>query len=72
MELNEAFAVQLYCRDPGIQTIASTSRRLDSLGHPFGRTGSRMVGTLARMVRRQLRYGVVTRVSAADRGCGAL
>jgi acetyl-CoA acyltransferase len=63
-ELNEAFAVQVvYCRDrlgidPEKMNVNGGSI---SIGHPFGMTGSRMVGTLANeMARRKARYGVVT------------
>src|SRR5258708_38231858 len=63
-ELNEAFAVQvIYCRD----RLGIDPEKLNvnggsiSIGHPFGMTGSRMVGTLANeMSRRKARYGVVT------------
>src|SRR5258708_132340 len=63
-ELNEAFAVQVvYCRD----RLGIDPEKLNvnggsiSIGHPFGMTGSRMVGTLAnQMLRRKARYGGVT------------
>src|SRR5213082_742909 len=64
-ELNEAFAVQaIYCRN----RLAIDPERYNvdggaiAIGHPFGMTGSRMVGTLANeMARRpKSRYGVVT------------
>src|SRR5918995_1760717 len=63
-ELNEAFASQVvYCRD----RLGIPMDRLNlnggsiALGHPFGMTGSRLVGTLANeMQRRTTRYGVVT------------
>ena len=49
-ELNEAFAVQVvYCRD----RLGIDPEKLNvnggsiAIGHPFGMTGSRMVGTLA-------------------------
>ncbi len=75
-ELNEAFAVQvLYCRD----RLGIPDDRLNvnggsiSLGHPFGMTGSRMVGTLAHeMVRRQARYGVVTMCVGGGQGAAGL
>jgi acetyl-CoA acetyltransferase family protein len=75
-ELNEAFAVQvIYCRD----RLGIPNERLNvnggsiSLGHPFGMTGSRMVGTLAyEMVRRQLRYGVVTMCIGGGQGAAGL
>src|SRR5262249_35575752 len=63
-ELNEAFASQVvYCRD----TLGIPMEKLNlnggsiSIGHPFGMTGSRMVGTIANeMLRRKAKYGVVT------------
>src|SRR5580765_5896939 len=58
-ELNEAFAVQvIYCRDRlGIpMDKLNVNGGSISIGHPFGMTGSRMVGTLANeMNRRQAR-----------------
>src|SRR5213078_3486813 len=63
-ELNEAFAVQVvYCRDRlGIDPAKlNVNGGSISIGHPFGMTGSRMVGTLANQMRRsKTRYGVVT------------
>ena len=60
-ELNEAFAVQvLYCRDRlGIDPAKlNVNGGSVSIGHPFGMTGSRMVGTLANeMLRRKAKYG---------------
>ena len=75
-ELNEAFAVQvIYCRD----RLGIPNDRLNvnggsiSIGHPFGMTGSRMVGTLAyEMVRRQARYGVVTMCVGGGQGAAGL
>jgi hypothetical protein len=63
-ELNEAFASQvIYCRD----RLGIPADRLNvnggsiAIGHPFGMTGSRLVGTLANeMLRRNARYGAVT------------
>ena len=75
-ELNEAFASQvLYCRDrleipmdrfnPNGGSIA--------IGHPFGMTGSRLVGTIAtEMRRRKARYGVVTMCVGGGQGGAAL
>ena len=75
-ELNEAFAVQvIYCRDrlgidPGRLNVNGGSI---SIGHPFGMTGSRMVGTLANeMVRRKARYGVVTMCVGGGQGAAGL
>jgi len=75
-ELNEAFAVQVvYCRD----RLGIDPEKLNvnggsiSIGHPFGMTGSRMVGTLANeMVRRKVRYGVVTMCVGGGQGAAGL
>jgi acetyl-CoA acyltransferase len=75
-ELNEAFAVQvLYCRerlgiDPEKLNVNGGSI---SIGHPYGMTGSRMVGTIANeMARRKVRYGVVTMCVGGGQGAAAL
>ena len=55
-ELNEAFAVQVvYCRDRlGIdQAKLNVNGGSISIGHPFGMTGSRMVGTLGNEMQRR-------------------
>lgn len=75
-ELNEAFASQvIYCRD----RLGLPMDRLNpnggsiSIGHPFGMTGSRLVGTLMNeMQRRQARYGVVTMCVGGGQGGAAL
>ncbi len=75
-ELNEAFAVQVvYCRD----RLGIDPDRLNvnggsiSIGHPFGMTGSRLVGTLANeMLRRKARLGVVTMCIGGGQGMAAL
>jgi acetyl-CoA C-acetyltransferase len=77
-ELNEAFAVQVvYCRD----RLEIDPKKLNvnggsiSIGHPFGMTGSRMVGTLANeMARRnsKARYGVVTMCVGGGQGAAGL
>jgi acetyl-CoA acyltransferase len=75
-ELNEAFAVQVvYCRD----RLGIDPERLNvnggaiSIGHPFGMTGSRLVGTLANeMERRKARYGVVTMCVGGGQGAAGL
>ena len=75
-ELNEAFAVQvIYCRDRlGIpmETLNVNGGSI-AIGHPFGMTGSRMVGTLANeMERRKSRYGVVTMCVGGGQGAAGL
>ncbi len=75
-ELNEAFAVQVvYCRDRlGIpnETLNVNGGSI-SIGHPFGMTGSRMVGTLANeMQRRKANYGVVTMCVGGGQGAAGL
>jgi acetyl-CoA acetyltransferase family protein len=75
-ELNEAFAVQvIYCRD----RLGIDPEKLNvnggsiSIGHPFGMTGSRLVGTLANeMVRRKARYGIVTMCIGGGQGAAGL
>ena len=75
-ELNEAFASQVvYIRD----TIGLPMDRLNpnggsiAIGHPFGMTGSRLVGTIANeMQRRKARYGVVTMCVGGGQGAAAL
>ncbi|HML18587.1 MAG TPA: acetyl-CoA C-acyltransferase [Bryobacteraceae bacterium] len=75
-ELNEAFAVQVvYCRDrldiP--QEILNVNGGSIAIGHPFGMTGSRMVGTIANeMARRKSRYGVVTMCIGGGQGAAGL
>jgi acetyl-CoA acetyltransferase family protein len=75
-ELNEAFASQVvYCRD----MLGIPMDRLNpnggsiAIGHPFGMTGSRLVGTIAsEMKRRKARYGVVTMCVGGGQGGAAL
>jgi acetyl-CoA acyltransferase len=75
-ELNEAFAVQVvYCRDRlGIpQEKLNVNGGSIAIGHPFGMTGSRMVGTLANeMLRRKAKYGVVTMCVGGGQGAAGL
>jgi acetyl-CoA acyltransferase len=75
-ELNEAFAVQvIYCRD----RLGIDPEKLNvnggsiSIGHPFGMTGSRLVGTIANeMRRRKAKYGVVTMCIGGGQGMAGL
>ena len=75
-ELNEAFAVQVvYCRDRlGIpQERLNVNGGSIAIGHPFGMTGSRMVGTIANeMLRRRAKYGVVTMCVGGGQGAAGL
>jgi acetyl-CoA acyltransferase len=75
-ELNEAFAVQvIYCRDRlGIDPAKlNVNGGSISIGHPFGMTGSRMVGTIANeMLRRKARSGVVTMCVGGGQGAAGL
>jgi acetyl-CoA acetyltransferase family protein len=75
-ELNEAFASQVvYCRDKlGIaMDKLNPNGGSIAIGHPFGMTGSRLVGTLAyEMRRRGSRYGVVTMCVGGGQGGAAL
>jgi acetyl-CoA C-acetyltransferase len=75
-ELNEAFAVQvLYCRD----RLGIPDDRLNvnggaiAMGHPYGVTGSRLVGhALLEGRRRKVRYVVVTMCIGGGMGAAAL
>jgi acetyl-CoA acyltransferase len=75
-ELNEAFASQVvYCRD----RLGLDPEKLNvnggsiSIGHPFGMTGSRLVGTLANeLLKRKGRYGVVTMCIGGGQGAAGL
>jgi len=75
-ELNEAFASQVvYCRDKlGIpMDKLNLNGGSISIGHPFGMTGSRMVGTIANeMLRRKAKYGVVTMCIGGGQGAAGL
>jgi acetyl-CoA C-acetyltransferase len=75
-ELNEAFASQVvYCRDE----LGIPMDRLNvnggsiAIGHPFGMTGSRLVGTLANALRaRGGRFGIVTMCVGGGQGAATL
>jgi len=75
-ELNEAFASQVvYIRDH----LDLPTEKLNinggsiAIGHPFGMTGSRQVGHLAReLKRKKIRYGVVTMCVGGGMGAAGL
>jgi acetyl-CoA acyltransferase len=75
-ELNEAFASQcVYCRD----ALEIDNERYNvnggsiAIGHPFGMTGSRMVGHVLRELRRRGgRYAVITMCVAGGQGAAGL
>jgi acetyl-CoA C-acetyltransferase len=75
-ELNEAFAVQvLYCRDRlGIPNdILNVNGGSISIGHPFGMSGSRMVGhALIEGRRRGAKYVVCTMCIGGGQGAASL
>jgi acetyl-CoA C-acetyltransferase len=80
VEINEAFAAQVIPSARGLgmsddEMEAKLNRHGGSIavGHPFGMTGSRLVGTLANeMIRRQARYGVVTMCVGGGQGAAGL
>ncbi len=76
VELNEAFASQVvYCRDK----LGIPMEKLNpnggsiAIGHPYGTTGSRMVGTLLReLQRRKKKWGIVTMCIGGGMGAAGL
>ena len=76
VELNEAFASQVvYCRD----RLGIDPEKLDpnggsiSIGHPYGMTGARLVGTvLYELRRRKQRYGLITMCVGGGMGAAGL
>ena len=75
-ELNEAFASQVvYIRDK--LNISEEKLNVNggsiAIGHPFGMTGSRQVGHIAReLIRRKARYGIVTMCVGGGMGATGL
>jgi len=76
VELNEAFASQaLYCmRELGItDEQVNPNGGSIAIGHPYGMTGTRMVGHLCRELKRQnKRYGIATMCIGGGQGMAAL
>lgn len=76
IELNEAFASQtVYCRDRlGLDPdTLNVNGGAISIGHPYGMTGSRLVGHLLRELRRRKkRYGIATMCVGGGMGAAGL
>ena len=76
VELNEAFASQvLYCKDKlgiSMEQLNPNGGSI-SIGHPYGMTGARMVGTLLlELRRRKQRWGLVTMCIGGGMGAAGL
>jgi acetyl-CoA acetyltransferase family protein len=76
IELNEAFASQaVYCRDKlGIDNDKlNVNGGSISIGHPYGMTGSRLVGHAAReLQRRKQKYGLISMCIGGGQGAAGL
>src|SRR5690606_36996431 len=79
IELNEAFAAQVLACTREWGFSESDFERLNvrgsgiSLGHPVGATGTRMIATMTReMRRRDARYGLVTMCIGGGQGLAAI
>lgn len=76
VELNEAFASQvLYCRDKlgiSMEQLNPNGGSI-SIGHPYGMTGARQVGSLLLELQRQKKkYGIVTMCIGGGMGAAGL
>ena len=76
VEFNEAFAAQVI---PSLKDLGIPEEKVNvnggsiAIGHPLGATGSRMVGTVARELRRSnTRYGLATQCIGAGMGISTI
>ena len=76
IELNEAFAAQALAviRTLGLEpAIVNVNGGAIALGHPLGCTGAKLTATLlAEMLRRQIRYGMVTMCVGGGMGAAGI